>query len=298
MQASDVETVMAHLAQFDESYSRKLTPALMVKLIQEKAISGLLIEKSHSSGNLSKAQLVTLGISAAIDLATAQHYLDQPPTDSIVDVLYEREIQNKPVFLRPTEVALANAGDGLALIPLHYSAPPGDPTSADVQESVMLIQSSFRYHNGGNHCRLLLHPSPSNTLSKESLIAQGFKPVGDGSHLLTFDLAMLKSLPFHPFSCLQRNKLPIFGFTAGEQDLLMLALFGRSDVDIAEDLHITRETVRKRWRAIYQRISDHPEEHLFPNLGMSETTRGPEKKSVVLRYLDSNLMEIRPYLKS
>ena len=307
LRPKDCEQVVRHLSRFQDLEPQNLTAALLAQLAQQRAISGLLIEKVVPSAEGMIVDLITVGITGCISIDTAHHYLAQVTDIPLVEYLYQNELKpsdktisspessgNNGLLLRPEQVALANAGEGLAMVALHFSLPSGNPSSSHIQEAVLLAQSSFRLHSGGYHCKMFLHPVPSQPESLGSLLNQGFKELPDNPGALLFNLEQLKSIPYHPFICLQQLAKPQIGFTPSEQDLLTLALLGRNDQEIAEDLSVTYETVRKRWRKVFQRIEDCSNLQLFPTK-KEGLTRGPEKRNLVLRYLDANLQEVRPY---
>lgn len=295
MRPADAPAAAAHLARSNFGYgtidAEQHLP-LLQSLLAENAVSGLLLEQEESGSSV----IVALGVTGFLDLKLAQALLDTPPTLPVVEHLYAAERRGDRVLLRPRAIAKRNASDGLALIFLHFSLPQDDPNSADVQQANMLMQASFRLHHGGHHCLMALHPIPQTYHGADSLQAMGFQPVGDGKNLMWFDLANLDSIPFHPFASLRRMALPKLSFSPAEKSLLTLALWGRNDTQAAEDLDVSRETVRKRWRNIFRKIEEHPEINLFPEIGALEKEgRGQEKRGLVLQYIDAHMEEIRPY---
>lgn len=293
----DVQRVEQHLNQFEHRYGEidsEERVGLLKYLLQEKAVSGLILENTIADN---QPRIIAIGITGFLDIPTAQQLLTEPDDNPVVDKLYTQELSGRPVLLRPEQVARENSGPGLALMFLHFSLPAGDPQSSETQQAMELMQASFRLHHGGFNCRMALHPVPlGDPRGKESLLNMGFKPVGEGHHLLLFDFKVFDQIPFHPFTCLQRKHAPGLGFSPAEKELLNLALWGNSDAMIAETLSITIDTVRKRWRNIYQKIADHPEICLFPSAKavQDQATRGPEKRRIVIQYIDANLQEIRP----
>jgi len=111
---------------------------------------------------------------------------------------------------------------------------------------------------------------------------------------------------------------PCFFFKSGQQDLLFHALLGATDDEIATALHLSRNTLKKRWNEIYERV-DAVAPQIFaaemrvgrPGNGnghrpvngkdigtLSEAgataTRGAEKKRRMLAYLRHHFEELRP----
>lgn len=296
----DVERVCRHLNKLEQHYgeiSHRNRITLMQKLLQEKAISGLMLMRQETTATQT-AEPIAIGITGFLDLDEAEALLTTPPSEPVVDLLYRREQSEETVFLRPAEIARNNAGNGLALIFLHFYLPAGDPLSVETQQALELMQSSFRLHHGGYHCRMALHPVlPENSQGRDSMLKMGFQTVGDSRYLLQFDLKQLDQTPYHPFNCLRAFSAPRLDFTPSEKDLLVLAMWGNNDAQIAKALHRSLDTVHKRWRSIFKKFEDHPDINLFPRRENveGEGARGPEKRGVVMQFIDAHLEEIRPF---
>lgn len=89
---------------------------------------------------------------------------------------------------------------------------------------------------------------------------------------------------------------PRFHFSRSEQSLLCHALVGETSEGIAASLLISPWTVKKRWRAIYQRVTDVDRELLLPPLadGLHVASRGAERRRRLLHYLRQHPEELRP----
>jgi hypothetical protein len=91
-------------------------------------------------------------------------------------------------------------------------------------------------------------------------------------------------------------KPPRFGLSASAQRLLLAALRGGTDEELADELGISLSAVKKAWRSVYERVAAE-----LPDLipasdaaedGASERTR--EKKRPLLTYLREHPEELRP----
>ena len=81
-------------------------------------------------------------------------------------------------------------------------------------------------------------------------------------------------------------------FRAREQQLLQRALLGETDTEIADVLGLAPDTVKARWRTIYERVSEHAPELLPQEAG--DLKRGAEKRRRLLHYLRHHPEELRP----
>jgi DNA-binding CsgD family transcriptional regulator len=87
-----------------------------------------------------------------------------------------------------------------------------------------------------------------------------------------------------------------FGFRPSEQRLLLTALLGGTDEDIADHLSISRSAVKKAWHSIYERVATRDPE-LIPCgalIGSASSERGKGKKQRLIAYLRDHPEELRP----
>jgi DNA-binding NarL/FixJ family response regulator len=89
---------------------------------------------------------------------------------------------------------------------------------------------------------------------------------------------------------------PQFGFSRSEQRLLLAAFHGLADEELSVELGISLSTVKKTWRAIYQRAANLLPEPVSPDSATEIATRAraKEKKRRLLAYLGNHLEELRP----
>lgn len=295
-------SVADHIAHFPYRTGNELDDKnnidVLTQLTREQAINGLIIERHAYEGD-KNCKIEALGISVFIDISTANKLLDIQIPTTAEEYLYKLERRKKGTILRKNEVAKLNRNEGVALVILHISLPHGDPDDPCVTNAVDLMQANFRLLHAGNRCKLFLHPMlKGDPRALKSLTSIGFLPAKNGSSMLYFDFNLLSLSPAHPFAFLLNYQLPIFGFSNGEKNLLLLSLLNRSDEEIGDDLHISFETVRKRWSNIFNKIEGNNNVNLFPRKPQSDFIngkRGPEKRRHVLSYLHSHLEELRPY---
>jgi len=78
---------------------------------------------------------------------------------------------------------------------------------------------------------------------------------------------------------------PAFYFTFPEQRPLLEV----SDDEVAEELHLTQDAIKRTRRSIYERV-DATGADLF-----NRAESGAERRRMLLRYIRQNLVELRPY---
>jgi DNA-binding CsgD family transcriptional regulator len=88
---------------------------------------------------------------------------------------------------------------------------------------------------------------------------------------------------------------PRFGFTDSQRQVLLLARDGLTDVEVAADLQISTDAVKKRWVGIYDRVDS-----VLPGL-LPESPpggRGAEKRRALLMHLRDCPEELRPFARA
>jgi hypothetical protein len=90
---------------------------------------------------------------------------------------------------------------------------------------------------------------------------------------------------------------PRFGFSFAEQDTLELALDGHTDEGIASAMSASVATIKKRFRAIHEKVEDAALDEGTALVCVASGTgvRGPETRRWILNYLRDHREELRPY---
>ncbi len=90
---------------------------------------------------------------------------------------------------------------------------------------------------------------------------------------------------------------PRFHFNRSQRVLLQHAMMGETCEKLAASLSLSPWTVKRRWHAIYERVTDIDSELLPPPIANSlyATSRGAERRRILLNYLRQHLEELRPF---
>ena len=87
---------------------------------------------------------------------------------------------------------------------------------------------------------------------------------------------------------------PRLGFTRAEQRMLRQAVFGYTDVELAQRLQLALPTIKNRWRTLYDRLGRiAPELVLEMDSPSSQAVRGQEKRRRFLNYVRRHPEELR-----
>jgi DNA-binding CsgD family transcriptional regulator len=292
--AADAENILETLRRPGDGYGPSSTVGLgplLARLLEERALRGPLLESRSADESSHPAAIKAVAATGFVTLEQGRAWIAAPPPQ-LVDEVFARERAGDPVLLRPEQQAALNSGTGMALVFVAFRLAIADAAEAPTLIATMF--DSFRLFHTGFHCPLALHPTGQSERGDHSIDALGFKPVGDGRCLRVLETATLEDRPFNPFIVLRRGAPPRLGFSPGEQELLLQALLGYTDPEIAQELHVSIETIRKRWRSAFERVAACEELAIFPRSEPDELKRGPEKRGAVLQYLDAHLEELRP----
>jgi hypothetical protein len=108
------------------------------------------------------------------------------------------------------------------------------------------------------------------------------------------DVAQMHMHPLLPF--FQQYPPPVFFFARAERTLLRRAMEGGTDEAFALDLGVPVSAVKQRWVRLFSRVHNSGG-RLFADDPVSEqrSTRGLQKRHILLRYLRAHPEELAPY---
>lgn len=106
--------------------------------------------------------------------------------------------------------------------------------------------------------------------------------------LLTYTPERAVAHPSFAMSLIFNSLPPRFGFSPAQQALLEAALLDTSDREFADQSGLTQDAVKKRWRAVYDRVSA-----VHPCLVPSRLA-GSDQRRLLLGYVRQHLEELRP----
>jgi len=226
--------------------------------------------------------------------------------------LVKRITRGNSPLLSEAEVRDANSTSDLNLMVWHNSCHPQDLTRIEVGVAIITaFEEAFR----GFRLKEVFAQADCLEHLRGSLDAGGFYfdrlKGGYGSHVevdarnfseeprnfgMTRDLASTRV--GWRVSSIFAYGMPQFGFSRGEQRLLLAALgAAATDEELSESLKISLFVVKKVWRSIYDRVAARLPE-LVPANSISDAEsqgRGKQKKQRLLSYLREHPEELRPF---
>lgn len=194
-------------------------------------------------------------------------------------------------------VATANADRGVDVVVLYTSYRSeilNDALTHDVRTAFV---DSLIAELAGYRVSRVLSETTSPQLealhrdSPEHRVIAEFPEIGHVLHLMTEQ--SVSALPGSKANPLFRTAAPVLRLRSSDQKLLLAALAGATDIELASELGTTLPAIKARWRSTYARVAD-----AMPTLlngGCDEDTRGTQKRHRVLAYLRSHMEELRPY---
>lgn len=221
--------------------------------------------------------------------------------------LYERIIAGPSPVLSESQVAEANASDGLNLVVLNYGLRDHDLSKPSTQRVLQLGTAAFYSLHAGYRIKTILNEVFSEEAA-QYMTAGGFhlqniagpaEPLGDdpAPRLFALRREWVQRGVIDPLSALFYPSPPQIGFSPAEQRVLVHALLNRSDAEIAEQLGLSLDGIKKTWRRIYDRVSRQLP-YLIADERKSGGGRSTEKRRHVLDHLRAHPEEVRPIRRS
>lgn len=274
---------------------------LLDRLLADDLVRAGCIEASAAGGPWS---VEAAGLSTFLSDAAADAYLAHPEPHFAARLVERALSGERTLFLDDAAIGRANAGAGLNLFILGfgYTYPPGSPHVGSLLARA--IEHFVSAHAGFRLKRLMREdPAPIAEMFQRSgmrTLAAFPDDMGEGAPRVATLLErddINPLFPFSPATALFQFAAPHIGFSRAERRLLAAALDGCSDADLASVLGISPNTVKRTWRAVFDRASEKAPYILGPANAapQSEGVRGQEKRRHLLTYLRDNPQELRPY---
>lgn len=278
--------------------------SVWLSLLGREAFRGVVFEDAKDS------QVRTVGVGVSVFVSDDfLRDLKTPPFIWIGPELIKRIIRGNSPLLSDKQMRQANANGGLNLVTWVGAFNADHLQSAEGLAA--MITAFVDAHRG-----FLLKEITAHAMTLENLegaIRSGglfFNPA-DGRYVESLDRPLHKVFAAPHVIGLTRElamarvgtwvgslfvyQPPRFGFRPSEQRLLLAALQGGTDEDLADMLDISLSAVKKTWRSIYERVTAVNSGLIADQLPAESTSeRGKEKKQRLLAYLREHPEEVRP----
>ena len=241
-------------------------------------------------------RMVGYGTSVLVSSEFADAELANPRPDITSRVMASIHA-GRSVLATPHEVARANSGDGVNVLILGTTCRHEMLSPPDLQETQTLQAANFVEVHAGYRIRRIFHETagePEKGFARRSLefrLVAEFPEVGRELFLMTRD--SVQGLPGSIGNVLFRFREPALRLRESDQQLLVAALGGATDQELASGLGFTLSAVKARWRSTIARV-----EESMPDLvrdAANHEGRGAQKRHRVLDYVRSHPEELRPF---
>ena len=278
-------------------------PAIWTRLLQAgQLVTAVVEDPARPASQRTRG----VGLTVFVEESFADSILREP-VPYLNARLHEMIVAGRSPVLMPDQIAAANTNCGLTLLPLHFATPSVDVSDPGVLRLLAASQDLFRLVHAGFRVRRVIKEVVNINLA-QYMESSGMRLVSD--FLETQDAGRIGKLDARerPFLlAADSSTLPLgsalsmmfntgqarIGFSRAEQKLLQWSLMYERDEEIAHDLNMSLDAVRKHWRSIYERVL--LAEPSFFSEEPRDGSRGRAKRRQLLQYLLTHMEELRPY---
>jgi hypothetical protein len=206
-------------------------------------------------------------------------------------------LEGRNPFLSPKEVGEENARGELHVWNFFGNMQVIDLSNLGLANFYRTSNDGHRFFHFGYSFRAMwMEVSPLHHVHELQQLGMHIEreiPLVSGSTATLLRLTREDALanPYSRFSGYFFPPAPRFAFSKSEQSLLEYALLDDSDDVAANELHVSGEAIKKRWRSIYAKI-----EAIDPQVLLAASS-GTARRRALLHYLRQHLEELRPYRK-
>ena len=286
---------------------REALPSIWRRLFIAGQVHGGVVIDPNAPGPES---IASFAMCVFVDEGFVTNYLGAPsPYPSTL--VYERILADRSPILPMKDVAAANSSGTLNLLILHFGL-RHPPESERGLAAIAVSHSGFRLFFVGYRIGRVLQEAygpeqlpffTAGGFFLKSDYRKYFERHGHAApaeELHPYLMGLYRSDPESRYpgtglSYLFQHADPRFGFSAGEQRVLLHAVMDESDDTISDALSISHDAVKKTWRRIHERVMA-----VMPDLygedAEIDATRGKERRRRLLHYLRYHLEELRPFV--
>ena len=282
---------------------------IVEKLVEEQRVIGVVVEQANGSDGPQMVGVTFFGFLTP-DFAAAYR---ARPTPLLASQVFAGVLDSRHLLLDSHGQATGNMGDGLDLAVLEMAVDLPDPGAQGHRDILNLIYSSYLELLRGFQVRSIMTEASEEfepliegtglrTVSRHVLDMSGcdiVSPPGRSPNRCLFAVSRddLPGLPASAAAAVVMTYVPPhLRLTPREQRFLVLALKGLTDNAMATALAVSPNAVKQTWRGIYAHVMDVMPE-IFEGLpdDAPRSSRGSEKRRMVLVYVRNNLQELRPH---
>ncbi len=262
-------------------------------LIRRRVFASCVLECEGSDG---RKRIVGFGSSVFVSAAFATRELDEM-RPGLNARLFAAIAAGDKVMPEDAELSHGGGVDGLDLVVLGGNYLTAGVSPEEIRQAQMLLPSSFVDVYTGYHLSRILSETVSDAqreFHESSGVWRTVQRYPNQRALVILTHQDAFSVSGSLAANLFHYEKPTLDLRETEKELLAAALRGGTDDDLAQRLHLSQASIKKRWHSVFDRIAElRPD--LLPDIGHKAICRGPQKRHHILTYVRLHPSELRPF---
>ncbi|MEZ5653003.1 MAG: helix-turn-helix transcriptional regulator [Burkholderiaceae bacterium] len=278
-------------------------PVLIEFAMRQERLAAFQVFETEGRGG---SEIVAFRIAAFVDRRFADSYFAAPHADWAARI-WSLERDGRGVLLDRPAIAAGNARGDLQLVVLHWCVRHPNPLHPETARVLSMVPAAWAASIGGYRfsaiaCYEVYGKIPAGVMRTFGYRCHNDSPGWqgrEGDERPPFAFYWRASDPPQGLSGIFGSTFanappPRFLFSRAQQRLLLYALEGRSDRELAAELAISYDTVRQTWSGVFARI-EQTDPALLVERQEADGKRGAEKRRRVIEYVRQHMEELRPF---
>ena len=264
-----------------------------------RELLGLVVEASEQG---QPSRMIGFACGIFVSSAFAAGELANPQPAIVSRLIAQMSSGDSPV-LTLDEVRRGNTIGGLSFLILNLDWLRHDVSAEQLARMRMQMATGGMALLRGYRYRQVIREALDAEQAADVVAQQTFRLVASfpasGRALFVTELAEAIAVPGSVASILFAYQEPVLGLGDHAQELLLAALAGGTDAELAGALGLSVAAVKKRWQAVFthvERTNGHLLSRGEPVAAVESAARGLQKRHLLLAYVREHPEELRPRL--
>jgi hypothetical protein len=217
------------------------------------------------------------------------------PRPGVNDRFMAQLSEGRSVLLDEDGIAEANSTLGLETLTLYGSWPPGPA----LEKRFSVLTTAFLQMTAGFQIKRLLWEAVGEVERHFARHAKVHRILAEfpemDRDLVMLDPESAAQVSVSAAQAVFNFRQPLLGLARSDQMLLLSALKGLTDEELAVSLALTLPAVKARWRSVFARMAT-----ALPELAdrlQNQAVRGRQKRHRVIEYMREHPEELRPWVR-
>ena len=251
----------------------------------------------ESERPLAGHSIVACGMGVFVSAAFADREI-RTPRPGLNSRIIAGTAAGEPVVLSREEIAAGNAAKGVDFVNMYGTWRDGIMNADQLAEVHALLGTSFVEHFAGYRFNRVMKEVIGDSQIALALATGTYRLVAEfqesESALAVVTRESALAAPYSLAARVYRYKRPLLRLRPSEQELLAVALTGKTDAELSAELGLSIEAVKKRWMSIFDRVDEFKPE-MLAKTDADNDGRGPQKRHRVVAYVRAHPEELRPF---